>query len=447
MSKSDLLLSKTLLPHGEPTKFKSWPRVPSGWGTWVDRLEPIFGNQWKLQGLWHLIQISKVKISKQSVLLDGLLRFWSPSCNAFIFPFGPLSVTLFDISLLLDLPTLGHDSPYFINDPSAPELAPPRFCFPSYKAVVSQWGSLTGDPSPTEHVMFLWVLICHYIFCPASGKPSAELLPLASSLSTGKIFNLGIMLLGSVYRGLNSGVRNMPLSKLGGISWFVRVWAAAYFPEIFEFSSASTTLRTTTLMTSQMTASADDLIRYFQSLTLDAINLPSLSRSSILDKSVWVAHYPEIRKKSHDEIANVLLIPFVHHRFIIVDCADPRPLSANKTSWSFEFYNPALFPYQFGLSQAIPHNTLYLPIDITHLAAEITSGKFSKSTVELLSLLPEKFLNPIVEVDAQVAGNFTAWWRARFAEIVTPFLHPSGIIYLLDNVNTRLFISNIFFFL
>ncbi|KZV19337.1 hypothetical protein F511_22117 [Dorcoceras hygrometricum] len=116
-------------------------------------------------------------MSRQSSLFDCMIRFWSPSSNAFLFSWGPMSPTLYDIHLFTGLPLIGPDSPFLITDSSAPKLAPPRYCFPSYRAVVKQYESCPDEPSITEHIMFLWVLICQYLFCPISGKPSSEYLP------------------------------------------------------------------------------------------------------------------------------------------------------------------------------------------------------------------------------------------------------------------------------
>ncbi|XP_075479453.1 uncharacterized protein LOC142520339 [Primulina tabacum] len=134
----DLLLSRSLLPHSEPSQFKSWPRVPNGWVEWIDRLEPHFERQWRHQGLWPLIMVFKMKITRQSILFDCILRFWSPSYNVFIFAFGPLSITLYDTSLFLGLPVVGPDSPYFVDDHAAPTLAHTRYCYPSYRVVVKE---------------------------------------------------------------------------------------------------------------------------------------------------------------------------------------------------------------------------------------------------------------------------------------------------------------------
>ncbi|KZV16478.1 hypothetical protein F511_10090, partial [Dorcoceras hygrometricum] len=108
-------------------QFKSWTRVSDQWVAWVERLYPYFGNQWKSQGLWNLVEMSKVVMSKQSLLFDCILRFWSPASNAFLFSWGPMSPTLYDIYFFTGLSLIGPDSPYFIDDSAAPKLAPPRY--------------------------------------------------------------------------------------------------------------------------------------------------------------------------------------------------------------------------------------------------------------------------------------------------------------------------------
>lgn len=52
-----------------------------------------------------------------------------------------------------------------------------------------------------------------YIFHP-SEKSSSEYLPLTYFLSTGRVFNLGVMLMGSIYHILNQYVWHDPIFKL-----------------------------------------------------------------------------------------------------------------------------------------------------------------------------------------------------------------------------------------
>lgn len=159
LTSKDLLLSRPLLPHGEPSQFKSSPRVPEKWDKWVDRLEKRFGRQWKSQGFWPLMMIPRWTLPNKTYF-DCFIRFWAPSCNDFIFLFGLMS----EIISFVGLSVLGPDSPYFVDDSAAPISACPCLGYPSYRAVVKECGAKTGDSSATEHAMFLWVRMPLYIF-------------------------------------------------------------------------------------------------------------------------------------------------------------------------------------------------------------------------------------------------------------------------------------------
>ncbi|KZV33666.1 hypothetical protein F511_34182 [Dorcoceras hygrometricum] len=81
-----------------------------------------------------------------------------------------MSLTLYDIYLFTGLPLIGPDSPYLIDDLAAPKLAPLRYCYPSHRAVVKQYEDSSEDPTEIEHIMFLWVLICQYVFVLSPGS-------------------------------------------------------------------------------------------------------------------------------------------------------------------------------------------------------------------------------------------------------------------------------------
>ena len=67
------------------------------WKKWVDRLTPFYEFNWKKLWIYQLIQMSKETITFQTNMIQGTLRFWSPDYNSFIFPKGPMSVTLRDV--------------------------------------------------------------------------------------------------------------------------------------------------------------------------------------------------------------------------------------------------------------------------------------------------------------------------------------------------------------
>ena len=80
---------------------------------------------------------------------------------------------------------------------------------------------LTGKPSAEEHIAFLWVLICQYIFCPSSSRPSMEYLPLAKALINGDHVALGCVFIGILYSILRKIVSREPFHYLGGGAWFL----------------------------------------------------------------------------------------------------------------------------------------------------------------------------------------------------------------------------------
>ncbi|KZV38334.1 hypothetical protein F511_24093 [Dorcoceras hygrometricum] len=270
------------------------------------------------------------------------------------------------------------------------------------------------------------MLICQYVFCPISGKPSAEYLPMACSLSTGKVYNLAAMLLGSFYRGMNSCVAKNPLSTLGGVAWILQLWAAAYFSKLFSFPTSAGPLSTILLMQGQLESSVTEFVKFLQSGTFDELTPPPRPHVGSFDQS-WVVAYPSFRDDSPEFVFDTLLTACVHHRFLIVDCLGARsPIVARaNVGWSFEFYNSALFARQFGISH-IPHSVLYYPLDLSHLYSEIDDGHLSRATVDLFSGLPSHFRSPIRVCAPEEENPFPAWWASRCAVLAPMLNYPSA---------------------
>ena len=72
-----------------------------------------------------------------------------------------------------------------------------------------------------EHVEFLWVLLCQYVFFPSSGKPAMEYLPLAKTLALGRPYTLGTLSFASIYQPMSKYVFDKPYYKVGSAIWFV----------------------------------------------------------------------------------------------------------------------------------------------------------------------------------------------------------------------------------
>ena len=91
----------------------------------------------------------------------------------------------------------------------------------SYSAVIQKWHDVTRVPSTANHVEFLWVLLCRYVFFPRSGKPAMEYLSLAKTLALGRPYALGTLLLALVYQAMSKYVFNESYHKFGGALWFI----------------------------------------------------------------------------------------------------------------------------------------------------------------------------------------------------------------------------------
>ena len=94
-------------------------------------------------------------ITYQPSLLLAALRFWSRSCNCFVFPFGHMTITLLDIFVITGLPILGDDTVCLIDESKYVETNISSRTYDTYPKVVSHYLPLTGEPSAEEHIAFL----------------------------------------------------------------------------------------------------------------------------------------------------------------------------------------------------------------------------------------------------------------------------------------------------
>ncbi|KAB2603111.1 F-box protein [Pyrus ussuriensis x Pyrus communis] len=90
-------------PHfWESTKPQgAWPLTPVTWATWVTRMEPHFGDEWKTLGIFDAIKLSTFEINMDRELLTAALSFWCSATNTMVLPFGPIGPTMLDITAIL----------------------------------------------------------------------------------------------------------------------------------------------------------------------------------------------------------------------------------------------------------------------------------------------------------------------------------------------------------
>ena len=61
-------------------------------------------------GIEWFLHLTTVNISLDVELMSVALKFWSKSINSFLHPFGPISITLREITILTSPPIRGADA-------------------------------------------------------------------------------------------------------------------------------------------------------------------------------------------------------------------------------------------------------------------------------------------------------------------------------------------------
>ena len=203
-------------------------------GEWVTRFFPHFRGLWIALGIERFIHLTIINTSLDMELMSIALKFWSKSINSFLIPFGLISITLRDITILIGLPIRGADALCLldIQDSSLPTIEVSSTTQTLYSVVIRKWHDITRVPSMDEHVEFLWILLYRYVFFPSFGKPAMEHLPLAKTHALGKPYALGTLLLALFYQAMSKYVSDEPYHKVGGSLWFVQMWFFTYFPEL-----------------------------------------------------------------------------------------------------------------------------------------------------------------------------------------------------------------------
>ena len=92
-----------------PKELCGWPKPSPEYLQWLDRVLEQHGEEWKTWGIYDMIMLSKLSFSPNIDMFLTLLSFWNTSINAFIFPFGIMSPSLFDVAVMLGLLIIRKD--------------------------------------------------------------------------------------------------------------------------------------------------------------------------------------------------------------------------------------------------------------------------------------------------------------------------------------------------
>ncbi|CAL2228676.1 unnamed protein product [Prunus armeniaca] len=214
-------------------------------------MEHFFGQQWKDQGIYHLIKLIDRPLVMDRSLLAAALCFWSSATNTMNLRFGMMTPTVLDMAALFGLSPLGVEVNAALVAPGAEgsfKAAWPTFAklagskaknMLNYSSFYSNFGveDSADDDSiaplgEVEHAAFLLYWLCKFVFCTQANKVTLEFAHLANYLTQGERLALGPFLLGHIYRMLHDVVTDGMKPKHGAPLWAFQFWLRAYFPEL-----------------------------------------------------------------------------------------------------------------------------------------------------------------------------------------------------------------------
>ncbi|CAL9007274.1 unnamed protein product [Prunus brigantina] len=206
------------------------PTSTPDWDKWLPRMEHFFGQQWKDQGIYHLIKLFDRPLAMDRSLLPATLCFWSSATNTMNLRFGMMTPTVLDMGALFGLSPLGMEVNAALVAPEAEasfEAAWPTVAklagskaknmlnYSSFYSNFSVEDSADDDSiaplGEVEHAAFLLYWLCKFVFCTQANKVTLEFAHLADYLALA----LGPFDLGHIYCTLHDVF-----------------WLPAYFPEL-----------------------------------------------------------------------------------------------------------------------------------------------------------------------------------------------------------------------
>ncbi|BFG37695.1 hypothetical protein CerSpe_239690 [Prunus speciosa] len=98
---------------------QQWPTSTLDWEKWLPRMEHFFSQQWKDQGIYHLIKLFDRPIVMDRSLLAAALSFWSSATNTMNLRFGMMTPTILDMAALFGLSPIGVEVNAALTAPEA----------------------------------------------------------------------------------------------------------------------------------------------------------------------------------------------------------------------------------------------------------------------------------------------------------------------------------------
>jgi hypothetical protein len=291
-----------------------------------------------------------------------------------------------------------------------------------------------------EHTAFLNLWLEHFIFCGPSLAPTKNYLPLAYELAKGSTVGLGKLFLGEVYRYLHLMSLSLLTQKklrTGGPWWFIQLWAHLYFqdhiPNFLVLANNSfpdqsgRRIRCTSfgqalysLLGSKLNPSdASSWFRIFYR-GLDNPIFLSYTEFEIFENPITfrLADFADDGSTRH--LYSIMICPC----FLPVDMSTSNRIIKP----GYEFYQPVIAAWQFGLRQVPPHFFLHhLTTSRADLPDNLTSQKCYSLFCDLLTLIP---VDLSFTSSAIGFGNWWSMWKTHvFWKALGPMLQQIDIEY------------------
>ncbi|XP_007020919.2 PREDICTED: uncharacterized protein LOC18593573 [Theobroma cacao] len=205
-----------------------------------------YGALWNLTGICDAIMSSRYEIRCNKDLILGLVEFWCPETNTFVFPWGEATVTLEDVMILGGFSTLGESVRRPLEGKSVKieeELNRKRLIMSrnkSRKATHGCWiKHFMEEEREYEHVAFLSLWLSRYVFPSLPEKIVAKhVFPVAIHLSSNTRTALAPAVLASLYKNLTllknqamSSREEMSMTASGPLR-LLQSWAFERFPSL-----------------------------------------------------------------------------------------------------------------------------------------------------------------------------------------------------------------------
>lgn len=140
----------------------------------VSQKRPI----WEEQGIYDLIQLSRVGPICNHAMLLVEIRFGEVSTNTFQLPCGMIAPTVFDLRSIVGLCPVGKDYEPFADSDF-------RFLSHGYSTFIVEHQGYSDVVDAHKHIKFLIYRLFRYIFFPRGGQITKMYVSLATRLHEG----------------------------------------------------------------------------------------------------------------------------------------------------------------------------------------------------------------------------------------------------------------------